>query len=48
VLHATQALPGPSFWLSHLDLADTLPFFGRIDKAKQHIAALPQTTRNIS
>jgi adenylate cyclase len=29
-----------SFWLSHLDLAYTLPFLGRIDEAKQHIAAL--------
>jgi TolB-like protein len=29
-----------SFWLSHLDLAYTLPFLGRIDEAKQHIATL--------
>jgi tetratricopeptide (TPR) repeat protein len=29
-----------SFWLSHLDLAYTLPFLGRIDEAKQHVAAL--------
>ena len=28
------------FWLSHLDLAYTLPFLGRIDEAKQHVAAL--------
>jgi TolB-like protein len=28
------------FWLSHLDLAYTLPFLGRVDEAKQHIAAL--------
>jgi adenylate cyclase len=28
-----------SFWLSHLDLAYTLPFLGRIDEAKQHVAA---------
>jgi adenylate cyclase len=29
-----------SFWLSHLDLAYTLPFLGRLDEAKQHVAAL--------
>ena len=29
-----------SFWLSHLDLAYTLPFLGRVDEAKQHAAAL--------
>jgi adenylate cyclase len=29
-----------SLWLSHLDLAYTLPFLGRIDEAKQHVAAL--------
>jgi adenylate cyclase len=29
-----------SFWLSHLDLAYTLPFLGRIDEARQHVAAL--------
>jgi adenylate cyclase len=29
-----------SFWLSHLDLAYTLPFLGRIDEAKQHVSAL--------
>lgn len=29
-----------SFWLSHLDLAYTLPFLGRINEAKQHVAAL--------
>ena len=29
-----------SFWLSHLDLAYTLPFLGRIEEAKQHVAAL--------
>jgi adenylate cyclase len=29
-----------SFWLSHLDLAYTLLFLGRIDEAKQHVAAL--------
>jgi TolB-like protein len=29
-----------SFWLSHLDLAYTLPFLGRIDEAKAHVAAL--------
>ena len=29
-----------SFWLSHLDLACTLPFLGRVDEAKQHVAAL--------
>jgi adenylate cyclase len=28
------------FWLSHLDLAYTLPFLGRIDEAKAHIATL--------
>ncbi len=28
------------FWLSHLDLAYTLPFLGRIDEAKAHVAAL--------
>ena len=28
------------FWLSHLDLAYTLPFLGRVDEAKQHVAAL--------
>jgi hypothetical protein len=27
-------------WLSHLDLADTLPFLGRIDEAKTHVATL--------
>jgi tetratricopeptide (TPR) repeat protein len=29
-----------SFWLSHLDLAYTLPFLGRVAEAKQHVAAL--------
>jgi adenylate cyclase len=29
-----------SFWLSHLDLAYTLPFLDRIDEAKVHVAAL--------
>ncbi len=29
-----------SFWLSQLDLAYTLPFLGRIDEARQHVAAL--------
>jgi tetratricopeptide (TPR) repeat protein len=29
-----------AWWLSHLDLAYTLPFLGRIDEAKQHVAAL--------
>ena len=29
-----------SFWLSQLDLAYTLPFLGRVDEAKQHVAAL--------
>ncbi len=29
-----------SFWLSHLDLAYTLPFLGRIDEAKAQVAAL--------
>ena len=29
-----------SFWLSHLDLAYTLPFLGRVGEAKQHVAAL--------
>jgi tetratricopeptide (TPR) repeat protein len=29
-----------SFWLSHLDLAYTLPFLGRVDEARQHVAAL--------
>jgi hypothetical protein len=43
VLHATQALPGASFWLSQLDLAYTLPFLGRIDEAKEHVAALLKT-----
>ena len=28
------------FWLSHLDLAYTLPFLGRIDEAKSHVATL--------
>ena len=27
-------------WLSHLDLAYTLPFLGRIDEAKEQVAAL--------
>jgi tetratricopeptide (TPR) repeat protein len=27
-------------WLSHLDLAYTLPFLGRIDEAKAHVATL--------
>ena len=27
-------------WLSHLDLAYTLPFLGRIDEAKEHVATL--------
>ena len=34
-----------SFWLSHLDLAYTLPFLGRIDEAKQHVAALLKCIR---
>jgi tetratricopeptide (TPR) repeat protein len=29
-----------SSWLSHLNLAYTLPFLGRIDEAKEHVAAL--------
>jgi tetratricopeptide (TPR) repeat protein len=29
-----------SLWLSHLDLAYTLPFLGRIDEAKEHVATL--------
>ena len=29
-----------SFWLSQLDLAYTLPFLGRVDEAKQHVASL--------
>jgi tetratricopeptide (TPR) repeat protein len=29
-----------SMWLSHLDLAYTLPFLGRIDEAKGHVATL--------
>jgi tetratricopeptide (TPR) repeat protein len=29
-----------SFWLSHLDLAYTLPFLGRLGEAKQHVATL--------
>jgi adenylate cyclase len=29
-----------SFWLSHLDLAYTLPFLGRIDEAKEHVGKL--------
>lgn len=29
-----------SFWLSHLDLAYTQPFLGRLDEAKQHVEAL--------
>src|SRR5260370_3818742 len=28
------------FWVSHLDVAYTLPFLGRIDEAKEHVAAL--------
>lgn len=28
------------FWLSHLDLAYTLPFLGRLDEAKAHAATL--------
>jgi TolB-like protein/tetratricopeptide (TPR) repeat protein len=28
------------FWLSHLDLAYTLPFLGRLDEAKAHVATL--------
>jgi adenylate cyclase len=28
------------FWLSHLDLAYTLPFLGRVDEAKGHVATL--------
>jgi tetratricopeptide (TPR) repeat protein len=28
------------FWLSHLDLAYTLPFLGRTDEAKAHVATL--------
>ncbi len=28
------------FWLSHLDLAYTLPFLGRTDEAKEHVATL--------
>ena len=27
-------------WLSHLDLAYTLPFLCRVDEAKQHVAEL--------
>jgi len=27
-------------WLSHLDLAYTLPFLGRVDEAKAHVATL--------
>jgi adenylate cyclase len=29
-----------SFWLSHLDLAYTLPFLGRLEEAKAHVAEL--------
>jgi adenylate cyclase len=29
-----------SFWLSHLDLAYTLPFLGRVDDAQAHVATL--------
>jgi adenylate cyclase len=29
-----------SIWLSHLDLAYALPFLGRLDEAKEHVAAL--------
>jgi tetratricopeptide (TPR) repeat protein len=29
-----------SFWLSRLDLAYTLTFLGRVDEARQHVAAL--------
>jgi hypothetical protein len=29
-----------SFWLSQLDLAYTLPFLGRVDEVKQHVASL--------
>jgi hypothetical protein len=29
-----------SLWLWHLDLAYTLPFLGRIDEAKEHVATL--------
>ena len=28
------------FWLSHLDLAYTLPFLDRLDEAKAHVATL--------
>ncbi|MGB7976602.1 MAG: adenylate/guanylate cyclase domain-containing protein [Roseiarcus sp.] len=37
---AFQRAYSESFWLSHLDLAYTLPFLGRVDEAKQHVAAL--------
>jgi tetratricopeptide (TPR) repeat protein len=29
-----------SFWVSHLDLAFVLPFLGRTDEAKEHVATL--------
>jgi tetratricopeptide (TPR) repeat protein len=29
-----------SIWLSHLDLAYALPFLGRIDEAKAHVATV--------
>jgi tetratricopeptide (TPR) repeat protein len=37
---AFQRSYSESEWLSHLDLAYTLPFLGRIDEAKAHVAAL--------
>ena len=37
---AFQRAYSESFWLSHLDLAYTLPFLGRADEAKAQVAAL--------
>jgi len=31
-----------TYWLSHLDLAYTLPYLGRLDEAKAHVAKLLQ------
>jgi tetratricopeptide (TPR) repeat protein len=37
-----------SFWLSHLDLAYTLPFLGRIDEAKAHVTTLSKMYPSMS
>jgi adenylate cyclase len=37
-----------AFWLSHLDLAYTLPFLGRTDEAKQHVATLLKMNPSMS